>query len=56
MTDRHSFDGKARSGDYVVRAPRLGDAIGQMLKGVYPARDIPADMQGLLGQLERVQF
>jgi hypothetical protein len=56
MSDRHSFHGKTKPVDYIVRAPRIGDAIGQSLKRVYTTGSLPRDMQELLGKLDRVAY
>ena len=53
MTDGYIFDGKPRNGDFVVRTPRVSDAIGQTLKNVYSTRGLPDDMRALLSEIDR---
>ncbi|MDQ2893157.1 MAG: hypothetical protein M3R64_08745 [Pseudomonadota bacterium] len=53
MTDQEFFCGNAQRGDYVVPAPRLADAIGQALKGVYSTSAVPPEMQVLLAKLDQ---
>ncbi len=54
MPDQEFFCGNAQRGDYVVPAPRVADAIGQALKGVYSTCATPPEMQALLGKLNRL--
>jgi len=56
MTDRGIIDGNPQRGDYVVRGPRLGDAVGQTLKTIYGThgKSLPDDMKALLTRLDGI--
>lgn len=46
--------GKARKGDYMVGRPRVTDALGHALRGVFGDTPMPADLAALLNRLDRV--